>query len=139
MPATFGAPVAKPDVTAEYGTLFQPFDPGGYDVVKDKAKLDPQIITAFRKHLKSCSVAPAGLEPSGDVHVVIRVALRRDGRLSGPPALVEAKASAQGPILMKAAIKALQDCQPYTMLPADKYDEWKVLDLDFSPADFPAG
>ncbi|MBY0382231.1 MAG: hypothetical protein K2W78_09975 [Xanthobacteraceae bacterium] len=139
MPAIFGAPVAKPDVTERYGTFFQPFDPGGYEVLKEQAKLKSDVITAFRNHLKSCSVRPVEISPSDDIHVVIRIALRRDGQLAAPPSLVEAKASAKGPILMQAAIKALQSCQPYSMLPADRYDEWKVLDLDFSPADFSAG
>jgi len=139
MQATFGAPVTKPDVVEQYGTFFQPFDPGGYDVIKERANLKADVIAAFRTHLKTCSVRPAELLPSDDVHIVMRIALRRDGTLAAPPALVEAKASAKGPILMQAAIKALQSCQPYSMLPVDKYDEWKVLDLDFSPADFPAG
>jgi outer membrane biosynthesis protein TonB len=139
MPAIFGAPVTKPDLTEQYGTFFQPFDAGGYEVIKEQTKLKSEVVTAFRNHLKSCSVRPAELSSSDNVRVVIRVALRRDGRLAAPPALVEAKASAKGPILMQAAIKALQSCQPYSMLPADKYDEWKVLDLDFSPADFSAG
>jgi len=38
--------------------------------------------------------------------------------------------------LMQGAIKALQACQPYAMLPADRYGEWKVLDLSFTPQDF---
>jgi hypothetical protein len=37
---------------------------------------------------------------------------------------------------MQSAISALQACQPYSMLPADKYGEWKSLDLSFTPQDF---
>jgi hypothetical protein len=37
---------------------------------------------------------------------------------------------------MQSAISALQSCQPYAMLPADQYNEWKVLDLSFTPLDF---
>ena len=37
---------------------------------------------------------------------------------------------------MQAAKQALEACQPYAMLPADQYGEWKVLDLDFTPQDF---
>ena len=59
-----------------------------------------------------------------------------DGRLAAPPMLVEASASAKGPALMESAVSALQACQPYSMLPADKYREWKVLDLNFTPDDF---
>ena len=66
----------------------------------------------------------------------MRIALTPQGRLSSPPALIEASASAKGPALMQAAIKALEACQPYAMLPADKYREWRVLDLGFTPADF---
>jgi hypothetical protein len=42
----------------------------------------------------------------------------------------------KGPLLMQSAISALEACQPYAMLPADKYPEWKTLDLVFTPQDF---
>jgi hypothetical protein len=41
-------------------------------------------------------------------------------------------------VLMQGAIRALQTCQPYAMLPKDRYGEWKVLDLSFTPQDFSA-
>ena len=44
----------------------------------------------------------------------------------------------KGPLLMQGAISALHACQPYAMLPADRYGEWKVLDLSFTPQDFGA-
>jgi hypothetical protein len=56
--------------------------------------------------------------------------------LAAEPALIEASASAKGPLLMRSAISALQACQPYAMLPVDRYGEWKVLDLSFTPRDF---
>ena len=37
---------------------------------------------------------------------------------------------------MQSAINALTKCQPYTMLPADKYKQWKTLDLVFYPLNF---
>ena len=40
---------------------------------------------------------------------------------------------------MKSAINALRACQPYTMLPADRYGEWKALDLIFTPFEMLAG
>ena len=70
---------------------------------------------------------------------MLRAFFAKDGRLSGSPTLLEASASTRGPALMKAAIQALQACQPYAMLPADKYSEWKVLDLAFTPQDFAGG
>jgi hypothetical protein len=59
-----------------------------------------------------------------------------EGKLAAEPILIEASASAKGPALMQSAIDALQACQPYAMLPADRYGEWKVLDLSFTPQDF---
>jgi hypothetical protein len=59
-----------------------------------------------------------------------------DGMLARPPILVEAPPSAKGPPLVQAAMKALEACQPYKMLPADKYEEWKVMDVPFTPRDF---
>ena len=59
-----------------------------------------------------------------------------NGRLAMKPILIEASASAKGPALMQSAISALEVCQPYQMLPADRYGEWKVLDLTFTPQDF---
>ena len=40
---------------------------------------------------------------------------------------------------MKGASEALWACQPYAMLPPDKYNGWKVLDLSFTPRDFVGG
>jgi hypothetical protein len=40
---------------------------------------------------------------------------------------------------MRSAMEALEKCQPYAMLPANRYQEWKVLDLSFTPRDFKGG
>ena len=62
--------------------------------------------------------------------------MTREGRLAAEPILIEATASAKGPVLMKGAIAALGACQPYAMFPADRYGEWNVLDVSFTPQDF---
>jgi hypothetical protein len=73
---------------------------------------------------------------SDKVRIVLRVAFNSDGSLAGSPTLIEASASAKGPLLMMSAMAALRACQPYTMLPPEKYAEWKVIDLSFTPQDF---
>jgi hypothetical protein len=97
------------------------------------------LIAAFRRHLKTCSKLPASLSGADDVRVKLRVLMTPDGRLAAEPILVEASASMKGPLLMQGAIRALQACQPYAMLPVDRYGEWKVLDLNFTPQDFTSG
>jgi hypothetical protein len=94
------------------------------------------LIEALRRHLKSCSKLPAALSPSDNVAVKLRVQLTPNGRLAAEPALIEGTASMKGVQLMQGAIAALSACQPYAMLPADRYREWKVLDLSFTPHDF---
>jgi hypothetical protein len=102
----------------------------------ENADVTSSVVAAFRRHLRTCSKLPATLKGSDDVKVKLRVFMGQDGRLAAEPVLIEASASMKGPLLMQSAISALQACQPYAMLPADRYGEWKVLDLNFTPQDF---
>jgi hypothetical protein len=128
-----GAPVVQPDVMSQYG---DPFLSGGFTPNKEAADLKADVVAAFRAHLKSCLKLPAGVSPTDDARIVLRVSLKRDGRLAATPALMAAKATPTGPLIMKAAIRALEACQPYAMLPAEKYKEWRELDLEFTAAEF---
>ena len=126
----FGLPLALPD-----GKLG-----GGFDAPAiDTAKISADDTTAFREHLKTCLTRPGSVAPTDKIRVVLRVILKPDGTLAATPTLIEASASAKGPALMASAINGLRACQPYAMLPADRYKEWKVLDLSFTPQDFAGG
>ncbi|NOJ42882.1 hypothetical protein HCN58_25415 [Bradyrhizobium sp. WSM 1791] len=104
----------------------------------EAAEISSTVIAEFRRHLKTCSKLPASLSGADDVKVKLRVLMTPDGRLAAEPILIEASASMKGPLLMQGAIRALSACQPYAMLPVDRYGEWKVLDLSFTPHDFSA-
>jgi hypothetical protein len=113
---------------------------GGFDAPAiDRAKISADDITRFREHLKTCLTRPGTVTRTDKIRVVLRVVLNPDGTLAETPTLIEASASAKGPALMASAISGLRACQPYAMLPADKYQEWKVLDLSFTPQDFNGG
>lgn len=131
-------PRAEPDITEKYGTMFSMSD-SGYTPETTAAKIPQDAVAKFRAHLRTCAKLPENVSPGDDVRVVLRIGLLKTGNLATPPALIEASASAKGPLLMQAAIQALKACQPYDMLPADKYQEWQVLDLPFTPQDFAAG
>lgn len=132
-------PAPEPDLTVKYGVLLGlPDGDGGASAFKSAA-LAPLDIAAFKRHLKSCSRLPASVAPGDQVKVVLRVMMAPGGRLLAEPEVMEAKNSKKAPALMRAAVDALNACQPYTMLPPDKYDEWKMLDLVFTPADFTGG
>jgi hypothetical protein len=100
------------------------------------ADIDSSLVTEFRRHLKKCSKLPGSIAPSDKLKITLRVLMTLEGKLAAEPILIEASASAKGLALMQGAISALEACQPYAMLPADRYGEWKVLDLSFTPQDF---
>jgi hypothetical protein len=131
---------AQPDLSVKYHVMLglPQANPGdGFDAVAiQKADIASGPVAEFRRHLKTCSMLPKSVSPSDKVAVKLRVFMTPDGRLAAPPVLIEASASAKGPALMQSAMSALQACQPYAMLPADKYREWRVLDLNFTPEDF---
>ena len=101
-----------------------------------KADVGSGLVGEFRRHLRTCATLPESIAASDKIAIKLRVLMNPDGTLAAAPMLIEASASAKGPLLMQNAIAALKACQPYPMLPADKYREWKVLDLTFTPQDF---
>ena len=133
-------PTAAPDITSRYGMMFTLPDAGAagdFDAkAAAKANLKAEDIAALRARLKDCAILPKSVAPSDNVRIVLRIALTPNGRLAQEPLLIEASASAKGPVLMRSAMDALEKCQPYTMLPADRYNEWRMLDLSFTPKDF---
>ncbi|EKS38831.1 hypothetical protein [Afipia clevelandensis] len=136
-------PTAAPDITSQFGMMFTLPDAGAagdFDAkATAKANISREDAAALRAHLKTCSILPRSVAPSDNVSVVLRVAFRKDGTLAAEPLLIEASASEKGPALMKGAMDALAKCQPYAMLPPDRYDQWRMLDLSFSPKDFRGG
>ena len=100
------------------------------------ADVASNVVAEFRRHFMTCAKLPASMKTFDDVRVKLRVFMTPEGKLAADPVLIEASASMKGPLLMQSAISALQACQPYAMLPADRYGEWKVLDLSFTPKDF---
>jgi hypothetical protein len=108
----------------------------GDATASSKADVSSSVIAQFRRHLKTCSKLPTSIAASDKVMIKLRVLMTPEGRLAADPILMEASASAKGPLLMQSAIAALNSCQPYAMLPSDRYGEWKVIDLSFTPEDF---
>ncbi|WP_031335519.1 hypothetical protein [Rhodopseudomonas sp. B29] len=130
----------EPDITVKYSVaLGLPEGPAFDAPAEMAANISAESVAALRKKLKSCAPLPPGLERSDNVKIVLRVALQPDGRLAQEPMMIQGTASTKGPALMRGAMAALDSCQPYNMLPPDKYKEWKVLDLDFTPQDFRGG
>jgi outer membrane biosynthesis protein TonB len=150
--SSLGYAPPEPDVTVKYHVVLglppalPPAAPGsssgdkpgdGVDATASrKADIASSLIGQFRERLKSCSKLPASLSPSDNVRIKLRVQMRPDGTLAAEPILIEGTASMKGLDMKQSAVNALVACQPYVMLPPDRYGEWKVLDLSFTPDDF---
>ncbi len=107
---------------------------GGFDApASNPARLPHDDMAAFRAHVTSCSHLPPGSTIDENIMLVLRVSFNRDGTLASPPKLLDASLSPDVAVLLQAAVGALQNCQPYTELPADKYKKWKTLDLVVTP------
>jgi hypothetical protein len=146
VPAALPPPMAAPqppDITERFHVMLGlPSDSvvrGGGGQAAEGARIEASDTDKLRAHLRSCASLPGSIGAADKIKIVMRAVLSPDGRLMAPPALIEASASPKGPALMQAAIGALEACQPYSMLPADKYKEWRVLDIPFTPRDFGAG
>lgn len=101
-----------------------------------RAEVGTDMVSAFRDRIKQCSKLPASLAPTDDLFVKMRILMTPAGRLAAEPIAKEGSASLKAIDLKQAAVAALSACQPYTMLPPEKYGEWKVIDLTFTPRDF---
>jgi hypothetical protein len=87
----------------------------------------------FRERVSSCSKAPDGIAPGDNISIKIRVSFNRDGTLASPPRLLVPAQSAIQRALMESAVDALERCQPFTMLPPEKYKQWKTMVFDIVP------
>jgi hypothetical protein len=110
---------------------------GGFNAPQVNAlQIGYDFTEPFRERVSWCSSLPAGLEAGDKISVSLRVYLNRDGTLASTPKLLGPSPSPKAQVLMQSAIDALRKCQPYTMLPAEKYQQWKTLDLVFYPLNF---
>jgi colicin import membrane protein len=103
------------------------------------AQLSQSEIDAFRKRLGECWNPPAGALNGGQIKVVMRVLFKPDATVSSPPQLVAASASPFGPAMAESAKRAILTCQPFTMLRADHYQQWKDIEVTFDPREMFGG
>jgi len=97
------------------------------------AQLSQSEIDALRKRLGECWNPPAGAMNGGQLKVVLRVLFKPDATVSTPPQLVAATASQFGPAMAESAKRAILTCQPFTMLRAEHYQQWKDIEITFDP------
>src|SRR5262245_39290244 len=139
-PQPAAAPTPFAGSPFDFPTLMPSLDGFGFDTAAEtKARLTSEEIAAFQTHLQKCWHPPPSMAGAQKLRASLRIALTPEGTLAREPLLIQASASAQGPRLVETAARALRECQPFSFLPADKYQEWKLLDLSFSPRGLAGG
>jgi hypothetical protein len=121
------------ETVAEYALLGGPLGGGFQAPPVDTPRAGVDYTLAFRERVSSCSSLPNGVAATDKISVALRVFFNPDGTLASLPQPLQPIETAKQQALMDSSINALQQCQPYTMLPPAKYKVWKKLDLTFYP------
>jgi hypothetical protein len=118
---------------AQYAALGGPLGGGFAAPPVDTNVLGDDWTAPFRERVGGCSKAPEGVDPDDKFSIKIRISFKRDGTLASPPRLLVPAPSAKQRALMESAADALQTCQPFTMLPPEKYKQWKTMEVYVTP------
>jgi outer membrane biosynthesis protein TonB len=97
------------------------------------ATLSQSELDAMRARLASLWNVQPGVEHPEELYVTVRIRLNPDRRLAGPPQVVSTGSSPRYQAAAEAAVRAVLQGQPYTMLRDETYDQWKFMDIDFDP------
>lgn len=95
--------------------------------------LSQSELDAMRARLASLWNVQPGVEHPEELYVTVRIRLNPDRRLAAPPEVVSTGTSPRYQAAADAAVRAVLQGQPYTMLRDETYDQWKYMDIDFDP------
>ena len=96
-------------------------------------KLTASEMDALRQQIQKCWNPPFGVADSEGLVVKIKMQLNQAGEIEGRPEVVSGGgASGVARAAADSARRAVMICAPYR-LPADKYDTWKDVVVNFDP------
>ena len=93
-------------------------------------------VDALRSRLAKLWKVNPNIQHPEQLFVTVRIRLNPDRRLAAPPQIISSGSSAPYKAAAQAAVKAVLQGQPYTMLRDETYDRWKNMDIDFDPGQF---
>ncbi|MBU0583672.1 MAG: hypothetical protein KKB66_14245 [Alphaproteobacteria bacterium] len=107
----------------------------GGDKTTGGSKLSQSEMDALRGQVQRCWNIPAGAADAGNLRVSVKFKLDRNGSLDGSPEIISGGGSAGVErAAAEAARRAVARCAPYN-LPADKYDAWADVIVNFDPSE----
>jgi outer membrane biosynthesis protein TonB len=103
------------------------------------AKLSQSEMAALVERLRQLWSPPVGARNPDEIVVRVRIRLGRDGRLAGPPQVLTSGSSPLFQTARESAIRALYRGQPFDMLRAETYEQWKDIEINFDPREMMRG
>jgi TolA protein len=101
--------------------------PSGQDM-----RMSASDIDMFNSQISRCWTPPIGGLGAEQIVVKLHIELKQDGTLVRPPEIVNSSSSPFFVAAADSAIRAVLQCQPYTM-PPNKYSQWRDMNLNFDP------
>jgi outer membrane biosynthesis protein TonB len=96
-------------------------------------------LQALIARLAQLWMPPAGAQNPDELVVKVRIQLKKDGTLSGPPMVLTSGTSPLFTASRDSAIRAVFRGQPYDMLKPEHYEQWKDIEINFDPRDMIRG
>ena len=133
-------PKTKPLDTAALAKSLDAAQPKAARAARGDAKVAAAIAAAIRAQVTPCWTLPVGGAASGKVTALLRIAINRNGSIAGRPGVVSQTGvtganAAYARAFAEAASRAVLRCAPLK-LPADQYDQWAQVEINFDPSDF---
>jgi hypothetical protein len=104
-----------------------------------KADMTQDEIAALKARLYQCWNPPRGVREARNLRVQVAINLNQDGTLAGPPQIVGAGIDQLWQIAAESAVRAVQICAPYDILPPAKYHVWRSINFTFDPSQMLGG
>ncbi|MBT4020195.1 MAG: energy transducer TonB [Alphaproteobacteria bacterium] len=100
-------------------------------------------VDAVKAKIETCWSMPGGAKGAENFVVRIQFALNPDGSFRGAPKIIDQGSHAGNEVFYRtaseAALRAVQKCEPYDMLPRAKYKRWQDMEMTFDPKEMMGG
>ena len=110
-------------------------DPQTYGSVEGRAQaaMTQSEIAALQARLYQCWNPPTGVREAKGLRVQVAISLNPDGSLAAPPRVISGGFDPLAQIAAESAVRAVQVCAPYDILPPEKYHVWRSINFTFDP------
>lgn len=92
------------------------------------------LIGMITGKVKQCWNINAGIDGAAQLIPRIEFELNRDGTVRGVPKVINSSPAPQFQDAANGAVRAIIQCQPYTGLPPERYENWEIIRLTFDPS-----